>query len=196
MLDLQLCSAHLHQNMFNKTNENMLQYTFIISIRHKHQNTFPMSTYNTYICEKNKAKHLNPSKLWLKHPIFTQTSMFSPQAYIDLTWGLIIPTWRSAINLIYDVEISPITVAKETYTNILTHFVISDCTYVQLLTRWTPVTEHQVLKKNPPESAVMIHRSLYGWRVPVNTMHWLNYRLLKYISVYIWAMLSFSGRLL
>lgn len=189
MPDLQLCSAHLHRNMLNRAGRNQQKHAEI-HIHHINKaqasDHIPNINLQHLYLWKNKTKHLNPSKLWLKHPIFTQTrcSMFSPQTYVDLTWGLIIPTWRSAINLIHDSELPPKTVGKETYLNILTYFVVSDCTYVQLVTRWTPVTEHQVWKENPPESAVMLHSSLYRWRVPVNTMYWLNYHLLKYISIY------------
>lgn len=92
----QLISIRTYSTEQDETNKNMLRYTFIISIRHKHQTTLPTSTYNIYIWKKTKhnieiclisGSNIPPSQ----KPVHRH--------YVDLTQGLIIPTWRSAINL-------------------------------------------------------------------------------------------------
>lgn len=98
------CSAHFHQNTFIRAEhpppkqKHMLRYTLSISIRHKHQTTFPTSTY-IYI-RGNKKKHRNWTKFLLTDLIVTQTccSILSPRAYFDLVWGINTPTGSSNLS--------------------------------------------------------------------------------------------------
>lgn len=57
----QLISIRTCSTEQDGTNKNMLRYTFIIAVRHKHPTTFPTSTI--YIWGKKKRKNRNPPKL-------------------------------------------------------------------------------------------------------------------------------------
>lgn len=101
MPDLQLCSAHLHQNIFNRAGRNQQKHAEI-HIHHiikaqASDHTPNINLQHLYLEKKNPKQNI---EICLNSGSNIPPSQKPVNRhYVDLTQGLIIPTWRSAINL-------------------------------------------------------------------------------------------------